>query len=742
MVRDVTKFTQNPKMADEDDLPPPLPSSPPPMVEDIPESPVPSSSDKFHALQARIGSSRTMYGPSQGGALQAAPPTNRQQVDPEEDEGAESPAMTHYTKDRPRRKVRAPSRTSLRQIGQEPPGWEGGVSPPAPPTSAPPPIPPPEPATSPPEQQTRMEDLNDYDSHSGSHTPDVSSLGSTSSLGLGSGSRPGSGTEAKRLAIGSFSDRLKRIRQNRTCAARATSPTPAEQSSDSSFLQLHSSPLRTPTRPPPTDTTPLPTAFPTPTDAGRSPRKQAPPPVNPKPTMRHRTSKPVLATPERMAEAPPFDLLGDHDSPPTPPSSPPPVPSSSPPVLPLLPAPAPPTQAPPSSVEQGELMSKLNKWKRRSECLDHTEELSFVPKPPSAKEEEEEPVEVKSNRRSVSELISKFNVPSKPSDTLPESPPPLPATLPPTLPPPSPPSSPPPTPTQPTPEMPAVGPDEQDTPTSGKQGMPNGQAAPKQELQQPKMSAEETRVRTTAAVRTSDAKSLPVLKKWSTTTLAKEPDKPPSAPPPSSRGLSRGTTPPTESPPPTYRSVKVISDGGTLNSPDLKFTRVAMKRWNKPVPDDLFASASAGDILGGPRKSSLDGSDLQKASSLMSFGSSSESLGLDDTQRSQKTLSPLVVSRAKQGGGAAESLDSVSELGAKEPAERGEVGVGEKDSKHRSSFVQSVLGSIPPMSSSQENLQRKVGEEEAYGTHALGGKGGRALCRGRGEGRKGEERKG
>ncbi len=160
-----------------------------------------------------------------------------------------------------------------------------------------------------------------------------------------------------------------------------------------------------------------------------------------------------------------------------------------------------------------------------------------------------------------------------------------------------------------------------------------------------------------------------------------------------------------------YRNVKIISEGGTLQSPDLKFTRVAMKHWSKPIPDELFASASTGDILSAPRKSSLDGSGMQKASSLKSFGSSSESLTFDDSQKLQKPLSPLIVSRAQESSRTRENLESESD--SKEPEMTMEEGtkVRQGDRDQRSSFVDSVLASIPPVScsnsSSQENILRR-----------------------------------
>lgn len=156
-----------------------------------------------------------------------------------------------------------------------------------------------------------------------------------------------------------------------------------------------------------------------------------------------------------------------------------------------------------------------------------------------------------------------------------------------------------------------------------------------------------------------------------------------------------------------------------MHSPDLRFTRVAVKRWNKPPTDDLFASASTGDILSAPRKSSMDGSDMQKTSSLRSFGSSSESLTSDELQKLQKPLSPLIVSQAKESGKGTDS--------AAKPESDRSTGVQERAAKpSRSSFVESVLGSIPPISysssSSQENiLQRKGGEEEAQSTAPVGG---------------------
>ena len=98
--------------SDEDAPPPPPPSSPPPGEE---ESVPKSTSDKFKALQSMLSSASTMYTPlkDKPSIEPAPPPSKRAHI--RQDSSRDSPAddssqLTHATKDRPRRKVRPPSR--------------------------------------------------------------------------------------------------------------------------------------------------------------------------------------------------------------------------------------------------------------------------------------------------------------------------------------------------------------------------------------------------------------------------------------------------------------------------------------------------------------------------------------------------------------------------------------------------------------------------------------------------------
>ena len=96
--------------SDEDAPPPPPPSCPPPGGE---EEKVPvSSSEKFKALQSMLSGVPTMYSPSKD-SEPAPPPSKRAHTEPEDERDSqleESPQLKHTTKDRPRRKVRPPSR--------------------------------------------------------------------------------------------------------------------------------------------------------------------------------------------------------------------------------------------------------------------------------------------------------------------------------------------------------------------------------------------------------------------------------------------------------------------------------------------------------------------------------------------------------------------------------------------------------------------------------------------------------
>ena len=94
------------------------------------------------------------------------------------------------------------------------------------------------------------------------------------------------------------------------------------------------------------------------------------------------------------------------------------------------------------------------------------------------------------------------------------------------------------------------------------------------------------------------------------------------------------------------QKVKVISEGAVMHSPDIKYTRVAKKRWRKQQRDldDLSGSASTGDVISSPTFPDFEG---QETASLRSFGSSS---GSPTPQMSRQTsaLSPLVISQMKQ----------------------------------------------------------------------------------------------
>ena len=101
--------------------------------------------------------------------------------------------------------------------------------------------------------------------------------------------------------------------------------------------------------------------------------------------------------------------------------------------------------------------------------------------------------------------------------------------------------------------------------------------------------------------------------------------------------------------PPSFdvlQKVKVISEGAVMHSPDIKYTRVAKKRWRKQQRDldDLSGSASTGDVISSPTFLDFEG---QETASLRSFGSSS---GSPTPQMSRQTsaLSPLVISQMKQ----------------------------------------------------------------------------------------------
>ena len=107
------------------------------------------------------------------------------------------------------------------------------------------------------------------------------------------------------------------------------------------------------------------------------------------------------------------------------------------------------------------------------------------------------------------------------------------------------------------------------------------------------------------------------------------------------------------------QKVKVISEGAVMHSPDIKYTRVAKKRWRKQQLDldGLSGSASTGDVISSP-----DFESVPETASLRSFGSSSES-PTPQLSRQTSALSPLVVSQMKQNQLKQEtSEDSVKQL--------------------------------------------------------------------------------
>lgn len=96
--------------SDEDAPPPPPPSSPPPGGEE--GTATKSKSEKFKALQSMLSSAPTMYSPSSNDGS-APPPSKRAHTEHENGEDLrkdDSPKLKHATRDRPRRKVRPPSR--------------------------------------------------------------------------------------------------------------------------------------------------------------------------------------------------------------------------------------------------------------------------------------------------------------------------------------------------------------------------------------------------------------------------------------------------------------------------------------------------------------------------------------------------------------------------------------------------------------------------------------------------------
>lgn len=107
--------------------PPPPSGTPPPDDEDqsLEEIDCLSGKEKFRALQKRLSSSSTMYSsavsspntisPSPPLAASPAPPPKKPHIDEEIEASKNAKKLTHATKDRPRRKVRLPSRELRRE---------------------------------------------------------------------------------------------------------------------------------------------------------------------------------------------------------------------------------------------------------------------------------------------------------------------------------------------------------------------------------------------------------------------------------------------------------------------------------------------------------------------------------------------------------------------------------------------------------------------------------------------------
>ena len=106
---------------------PPLPSSPPPRDEDasMDEIDALSGSEKFKAVQRKLSNSSLMYSsapttPRSPSGSPPAPPPKRQHVDDEKMASENAKRLTHATRDRPRRKVRLPSREMRRESLETP----------------------------------------------------------------------------------------------------------------------------------------------------------------------------------------------------------------------------------------------------------------------------------------------------------------------------------------------------------------------------------------------------------------------------------------------------------------------------------------------------------------------------------------------------------------------------------------------------------------------------------------------
>lgn len=138
--------------SDEDAPPPPPPSSPPPGGEE--GTVTETKSEKFKALQSMLSGVPTMYSP-RSSSESAPPPSKKPHREKENGDNAgeeDTSKLKHATRERPRRKVRPPSRKERSKgptSGAEPEGLQqqdtGGV---AEEEELPPDLPPPPPPAS------------------------------------------------------------------------------------------------------------------------------------------------------------------------------------------------------------------------------------------------------------------------------------------------------------------------------------------------------------------------------------------------------------------------------------------------------------------------------------------------------------------------------------------------------------------------------------------------------------------
>ena len=105
--------------------PPPVRSPPPededPSLEEIDSM---TGKERFQAIRRRISSSSSMYSPGAGTVVSPAdsppaPPPKRTHVEDENTASLNAKKLTHVTKDRPKRKVRLPSREKLHRESLE-----------------------------------------------------------------------------------------------------------------------------------------------------------------------------------------------------------------------------------------------------------------------------------------------------------------------------------------------------------------------------------------------------------------------------------------------------------------------------------------------------------------------------------------------------------------------------------------------------------------------------------------------